>query len=77
MILDIYQSWKDIQNFLGKSGKESFRYHVAKCDPRNIQQDVVKKAQNLLSGISLDQAQNLSLLVNLFYRYSMLKHNTN
>lgn len=64
----LMQTWRNIQVHLGKGGTDSFRYRVIKRDPHVINGDVVKRASEILSGISLDGAQSLSLLVNLFYR---------
>nr|CAB3263345.1 uncharacterized protein LOC108950862 [Phallusia mammillata] len=63
------KTWRDIQTHLGKGGTDSFRYRVVKRDTHVIDDHVVERAQDLLDEISLDDAQNLSLLVNLFYRY--------
>nr|XP_026695816.1 uncharacterized protein LOC108950862 isoform X2 [Ciona intestinalis] len=63
------RTWKDVQSRLGRGGTDSFRYRVVKRSVSQINQSEIERAREILYDITIDDAQNLSLLVNLFYRY--------
>nr|XP_026695815.1 uncharacterized protein LOC108950862 isoform X1 [Ciona intestinalis] len=63
------KTWKDVQSRLGRGGTDSFRYRVVKRSVSQINQSEIERAREILYDITIDDAQNLSLLVNLFYRY--------
>jgi len=67
-INNLLQTWKDVQSHLGKTGTDSFRYRVVKRDDSAVDAALIAHARNILNTVPLESAENLSLLVNVFYR---------